>query len=113
MAFDSRLETMRSIWMRSTSAGTLARQIGRQPNARFFVRNLKLIDHIRHQLAIDPARVFCSASCPDSACDSSSSARTICDKPLDILQRVEHGLAILLRGRGREQAPLRAGREWP
>ena len=59
-------------------------------------RNLELIDHVLGHIPQIEGCVFCSTNWPDSACDSSSSARTMLDKPLHVFERIDHGVAILL-----------------
>ena len=104
-ALESRLESMRSIWMRSASTRQSGRQVGGEPHARRLGGNLELVHHVPHHGAqVQPG--FLERQLAGFGLREQQQRAHDLGQPLDVLQRVEHGVAVLLRGLGGEQRHL-------
>ena len=103
-ALEMRFESMRSICTRSTSAGHSG---GRSAMRRIWAASAGIWNwSMISRAEVDrSSRALCSATWPDSACDSSKRAHDL-RQPLDILQRIEHRFAVLLDVLGGEQRHL-------
>src|SRR5579862_937750 len=79
MELESRLDSMRSICTRSTSAGHSAGRSA-ESSTRAPSAGIWNCSTMSRTTELRSSRIFCNASCPDSACESNSSARTICER---------------------------------
>ena len=93
---------MRSIWTRSTSASQLRGQRGGEADAGGFGGDLELIDEVFDDLAEIEARFLEDELAGFGLREQEQGADDL-REPVDILQGVEHGLAVLIGGLGGEE----------